>query len=204
MINNKENVPLEHYREVFRNLDTEEVTQRTQVAFDGNAFTLNLLSYPIKVTWPEFSLTVDAPDHPKALETAAVQILVIRYLIEGSSAPALGKFLSYRELPWGDVYDKNFQGRCVLRLAYGFGSRLEAFDKACAKIGGVKLELDDVSYELPFFEDIKVRLILHQGDEEFPPSSQFLFSDNTPLAFTAEDMAAAGDLIINTLKEVSK
>jgi hypothetical protein len=41
-------------------------------------------------------------------------------------------------------------------------------------------------------------------DDEFPPSAQFLFSDNTPAAFNAEDLAAVGDVIIGTLKEISR
>mgnify|MGYP000594588565 CR=1 FL=1 len=35
-------------------------------------------------------------------------------------------------------------------------------------------------------------MILWEGDEEFPPSSQILFSDNFPVSFQAEDMAGYG------------
>ena len=38
-------------------------------------------------------------------------------------------------------------------------------------------------------------MILWEGDEEFPPSSQILFSDNFPVSFQAEDMAVMGDVI---------
>jgi hypothetical protein len=46
------------------------------------------------------------------------------------------------------------------------------------------------------------RLIVWSPDEEFPPSAQFLFSDNTPAAFNAADLAAVGDVVIEALLEV--
>ena len=33
-----------------------------------------------------------------------------------------------------------------------------------------------------------------EGDEEFPPSAQILYSDNFQFGFHAEDMVVAGDL----------
>ena len=47
-------------------------------------------------------------------------------------------------------------------------------------------------------------MILWEGDEEFPPSSQILFSDNFPVSFQAEDMAVMGDVIIGSLKAYLK
>ena len=43
-----------------------------------------------------------------------------------------------------------------------------------------------------------------EGDDEFPPSSQILFSDNFPVSFAAEDMAVMGDVIIGSLKAFLK
>ncbi len=47
-------------------------------------------------------------------------------------------------------------------------------------------------------------MILWEGDDEFPPSSQILFSDNFPISFQAEDMAVMGDVIIGSLKSFAK
>ena len=46
--------------------------------------------------------------------------------------------------------------------------------------------------------------MLWAGDEEFPPSSQILFSDNFPLSFEAEDLAVVGDIAIGTLKKMKE
>ena len=208
--------PLAIYQARYEKLDPAEITARTGVPFsaakspqaDGSfwcVFALPVLGHTVLASWPEFTLTpADFDACPRALYDGEALILVIRYLLEGTRAESAGAWLPYRELPWGEVYDRNFQGRCVKRLAFGFGSKLEAFAKACAYLGGVRHDKGDVSYDLEFVPGVTVRLILWAGDDEFPPQSQWLFSDNTPLAFSAEDVAVVGDTVISALKEVAK
>ena len=56
----------------------------------------------------------------------------------------------------------------------------------------------------PFYPGYQIQMILWEGDDEFPPSSQILFSDNFPVSFAAEDMAVMGDVIIGSLKAFLK
>jgi hypothetical protein len=204
--NQQYGVPLGIYQERYKNLDTAEITSRTGVRFDNdlNEFSLNVLGFTLLASWPEFSLKPKDEYCPKDLYGGEAQILMIRFLIEGVSADPTGNFVPYRELPWGDVYDKNFQGRCIKRLAFGFGSKLDSFKTACQSLGGLPYTKGDASFDLQFVPGVTVRLILWAGDDEFPPQSQWLFSDNTPLAFTAEDVAVIGDVVIGALKEISK
>jgi hypothetical protein len=200
-------VPLSIYQERYGKLDPAEVTRRTGVPFDAErgAFILTILGFKLYAAWPEFALTPeDAENCPRDLYGGEALILGIRYLLEGARELPRGNWLPYRELPWGDVYDRNFQGRCIKRLAFAFGPKPDVFAKACEVLGGVKYSKGDVSYDLEFVPGVTVRLILWSGDDEFPPNSQWLFSDNTPLAFTAEDVAGVGDMICGALKELSK
>ena len=57
-----------------------------------------------------------------------------------------------------------------------------------------------MAFDIPFINGLTVRLIVWEGDDEFPPSSQILFSDNFPNAFTAEDIAVTGDIILDAMK----
>ena len=54
------------------------------------------------------------------------------------------------------------------------------------------------------FEELYVRFILWEGDEEFPASSQVLFSSNFPAAFGAYDLAEVGEICINTFSNIEK
>ena len=48
---------------------------------------------------------------------------------------------------------------------------------------------------------LTIRFLLWLGDDEFPPNAQILFSDNFRSAFTAEDMANIGDIVMNRMKK---
>ena len=53
-------------------------------------------------------------------------------------------------------------------------------------------------------DNLFVKFILWAGDDEFPPSSQILFSDNFAASFAAEDLAVVGDISINMMKALEK
>ena len=199
--NNKEMVPLEHYVELFRKLDPEEAAERTVCAFDAaqGCFEMRLLYENYRVFWPEFRIECDCPD-ALALKSIPAQILLIRHLLEGRASVGSGAFLPYREMPWGDVYLKPFTGRCLNRAAFTFGTRLEAFRAALAKLPVIPLKHGDASCQIEVLPGYEIRLIVWEGDEEFPPNAQILFSDNFPQAFSAEDRTVVGDLVITELK----
>ena len=204
----KERIPYEHYLERYQGEDPIAVSERTRIPYDADrrVFTLRLMGVTYDITWPEYEITAhrEGAIEYYPLETAAnAKILVLRYLLEGSAAPANGNFLTYREFPWGEVYFRQFQGRCIFRLAYGFGGKLEKFSEIMEKLGGTKLKYGDCSYEFEFLNDLKLRFILWSGDEEFPPSAQILFADNFSAAFHGEDMAVVGDVSIGVLKALS-
>ena len=51
-------------------------------------------------------------------------------------------------------------------------------------------------------EGLTIQLLLWAGDDEFPPNAQIMFSDNFRYAFTAEDLANAGDIVLNRMKRI--
>lgn len=204
----KERIPYEHYMELFQKADPQEMSRRTGVPYDAvtQTFTLRLMGVTYQIKHPEYEVTHVQEDqigyYP--LESAVnARILVLRYLVEGHEAPTTGKFLTYRETPWGTVYLKQFQGRCIMRFAFGFGNKQEQFQTAMEKIGAKKLSHGDIAYEFEFLNGFRLQMILWAGDDEFPPSSQILFSDNFPVAFQAEDMAVVGDISITMIKAIS-
>ena len=162
-------------------------------------FTVRLMSVDYRITWPKFSIASDVPDG-LALGNLPAQMLIIRYLLEGKKAMGTGNFLPYREMPWGEVYLKPFTGRCLNRAAFTFGTRLEAFRAAIEASGAIPLNKGDAACQMEIMPGYDVRLIVWEGDDEFPPSAQLLYSANFESGFSAEDRVVAGDLLINALK----
>ena len=206
---NKERIPLEHYLSEYRNIDPKEAAERCGVEYDEEKqqFHIRLMGFRYLVDFPEFAVHKEDENEEGAfllLDMVPAKIIVLRFLISAQVVKSSGKYLTYREVPWGEVYFSQFEGRCLMRLKFGFGFKLDKFAEGMEKIPGVKkLSLGDVSYEFEFINGLHVRFILWAGDEEFPPSSQILFEDNFPYAYQAEDLAVVGDISISTLKALA-
>ena len=197
-------ISFEYHLKKYSEIDPAEASQRTDIKFDKehSHFSFDVLGYRLYAGFPEFNLkTADLSPCPKCLTGFQMQVLSMRVLTEGVYAPLTGNFKAYRELPWGDLYDHNFTGRCIKRFAYGFGFKPDEFAKAAETLSGKIIGLGDVAYEFPFMGNINCRFILWKPDDEFPPSAQILFSDNAVLMYNAEDLAVVGDIIISALKE---
>ena len=199
--NHKEMVPFEHYTALYAKLDPMEAAERCGVRYDQvtQSFAMRLFYVDYELTWPAFSIRSN-DESGFALTNLPAQMLLIRYLLEGKKSRSSGAFVPYREMPWGEVYLKPFTGRCLNRAAFTFGTRLDAFRKAVESTPAILLDKGDVSCQLEVMPGYDVRLIVWEGDDEFPPNSQILFSDNFPEAFSAEDRTVVGDILISDLK----
>ena len=206
---NKERIPFEHYLSEYQKLDPKEAAKRCGVEYDEERqqFYIRLMGYRYLVDFPEFAVHKEDEDEEGAfllLDMVPAKIIVLRFLLSAQVVKSSGKYLTYREVPWGEVYFRQFEGRCLMRLKFGFGFKLDKFAEGMEKLPGVKkLSLGDVSYEFEFINGLHVRFILWAGDEEFPPSSQILFEDKFPYAYQAEDLAVVGDISITTLKKLT-
>ena len=204
----KERLPWEHYLSQYQESDPKEIAARLGISYDEEQkyFTLKFLGTVYQISWPDFQVTHEADDmgfYPLETMTYA-RTLTIRFLLNGAEASGTGKFKTYREMPWGEVYLRQFDGRCIKRLAFSYGNRIKDFQAIMEHMHCVPVKHGDIAYQLEIFPDYLVQMILWEGDDEFPPSSQILFSDNFPISFQAEDMAVMGDVIIGSLKSFAK
>ena len=197
--NHKEGVPFEYYLGLFEKLDPQEASARTGAAFDGEAFTLRLVNADYKITWPKYSITADRED-AFVLKALPGQTFLLRWLLEGKRTPTKGQFKTFREMPWGELYIQPFTGRCLTRAAFTFGTRVAKFAAAMEKLGARKLDHGDAGYELELLPGYAMQLIVWEGDDEFPPNAQLLYSDNFVDSFAAEDRVVSGDILISVVK----
>ena len=195
--NHKEEVPFAHYEELFRSLDVREAAQRTGAKWDGKEFYVNLLGREYAISHPEYALrALDGG----ALPPLPVQTFLLRYLLESKAAAWAGEWKTFREMPWGEMYIKPYTGRVLTRAAFTFGTRLAAFKAAAEKMGAASVSHGDAGYEFHLIGSFKMRILVWEGDDEFPPNAQLLYSDNFATGFAAEDRVVAGDILISAVK----
>ena len=197
--NHKEEAPLAHYGAQFAERDPEEILRRLNtLLWNGEEFYVNLLGREYAISHPEAAFrATEGGKEP----TAATRIFLLRYLLEGQQVARRGEWKTFREMPWGETYQVPFSGRILSRAAFTFGTRIDAFRAACEKLDGRPVEKGDGGYEFPFLDNYALRILIWQGDEEFPPSAQILYSDNFAVGFTAEDRVIAAELLIGAIKE---
>ena len=196
--NHKEEVPFAFYEEKFRALNPEDAAGRLEsVRWDGKEFTVRLLGRDFSIAHPDYAI--------RALDGGAIpplpaQTFLLRYLLESRDVAWKGDWKTFREMPWGEMYIKPYTGRVLTRAAFTFGTRLEAFRAACAKMGALPVSHADAGFLFDFLGNFQMQLLVWAGDEEFPPNAQVLYSDNFADGFAAEDRVVAGDILISTVK----
>ena len=195
--NHKEEVPFSHYENLFRGLDPAEAAGRTGAKWDGKEFYVNLIGREYAISYPEYAIrALDGG----ALPPLPTQTFLLRYLLEGKTAADQGSWLTFREMPWGEMYIKPYTGRVLTRAAFTFGTRIAAFRAACEKMGAIPVNHGDAGFQFDFIGGYRMQILVWQGDEEFPPNAQVLYSDNFATGFAAEDRVVAGDILISSIK----
>lgn len=196
--NNKEEVPFSHYEGLYQKLDPAAAAKRLgQVKWDGKEFYINLLGREFALAHPDYAIrAMDGGVIPPL----SCQTFLLRYLLESKDVAWGGAWKTFREMPWGEMYIKPYTGRVLTRAAFTFGTRVAAFRAACEKMGAVSLPHGDAGYEFTLIGGYRMQILVWEGDEEFPPNAQILYSDNFVDGFAAEDRVVAGDILISTVK----
>ena len=136
---NKERVPFEHYLEEYKTKDPLEISARTgfPIFRRRSLFRYSFFGKEYRISFPEYEIRCPggglfAAAFPDGCQDSGDPFPDRG--MPGSLPPE--NFSPIREVPWGEVYFRQFQGRCMMRLAYGYGSRLERiFRKNGEKLG---------------------------------------------------------------------
>ena len=196
--NHKEEVPFAYYEEQFKALNPQDAAERLSgVKWDGKEFTVTMLGREFAIAHPAYAIR--ALDGGK-LPPLPTQTFLLRYLLESRDVLWAGEWKTFREMPWGEMYIKPYTGRVLTRAAFTFGFRVAAFRAACEKMGAVPVNHGDAGYQFDLTGGYKMQILVWEGDDEFPPNAQVLYSDNFAQGFAAEDRVVAGDILITTVK----
>ena len=196
--NHKEEVPFAHYEELFKKLDPADARMRlSSIKWDGKEFYVNLLGRDFAISHPDFSIRALDDGGLPPLPT---QTFLLRYLLECKDVAWSGQWKTFREMPWGEMYIKPYTGRVLTRAAFTFGFRVAAMRAAAEKMGAVSVKHGDAGFEFELIPGYKMQILVWEGDDEFPPNAQILYSDNFAEGFAAEDRVVAGDILISTIK----
>ncbi|MDO5448560.1 MAG: DUF3786 domain-containing protein [Clostridia bacterium] len=200
---NIKEVPFAHYEELFSKLDPKEAEVRSGAKYSDGTFSLEFLFDEYKITWPEFSVTSEN-DRAICLNDLKAKTFLMRILLEFERRMSLGTFKTFREMSWGEMYIEPFTGRCIKRAAFSFGTCVPKFCAACEALGARRVDHGDAGYEFEVLPNYFIQILTWEGDDEFPPNSQILYSDNFEGSFAAEDRVVMAEMLITLIKNKMK
>ncbi|EGW40800.1 DUF3786 domain-containing protein [Desulfosporosinus sp. OT] len=127
------------------------------------------------------------------------RILILQYLTEVCGVQPSGKWISFREVPWGNNHYAAFKLEAMEPLAKRFGSSPAEFELACQKLGGKKLAMGDRAFAIPVFPKLQLAFILWLADEEWPARANILFDATASMHLNTEGLEVLG---INTAERI--
>lgn len=127
-------------------------------------------------------------------------IIILHYLATADGTPLTGRWVAYRHLPGGDIYNEPFQKRAVVPFLKAFGTNTASFQKAAAAIGGKNLSGSGLSMVIPVLPRVPICFTIWQGDEEIPSSANILFDQAASSYLPTEDYAHLPAIVIGIMK----
>lgn len=86
--------------------------------------------------------------------------------------------------------------------AHAFDRHTEQLAAACEVLGGTKEKIGDVSYAIPVFPFLSIKLQFWESDDEFPPHLKFMWDENIRQYMHFETTFYVTGYVIDRLQEL--
>ena len=182
----------------FQQLEPLVASWKADVSYQDGVFRVPFFGTTYQVTWPAGEVYQETPGGPPAAPITTC-IVLLHYLIYADATPVQGDWIAFRELPDGLIYDSAFQGRGPQALLRAFGHDVAGLHRAARTLGGTKLDFGDAAYCFWVFPRLPLAVVLHEGDDEFPPALSLLYDRAAGHYLPTEDLASVGGMLTGRL-----
>ncbi|MGI6112808.1 MAG: DUF3786 domain-containing protein [Mahellales bacterium] len=174
------------------NIDSNRIGKGKKIQYDKQTQTyyINFMGRDVQVSIPDRSI-----DQCNGPELGIVEkVLIVHYLIKAQDRKLDKQWISFKEIPGGNVYYDAFYKRAIKPLKDCFGNNLEDFCRITQELGWRKGNIGDTSAVCSVFPTLPIIYVIWQGDEEIPSTSNILFDSSAPDILSTEDLAVAASL----------
>lgn len=168
---------------------------------DSISVRIPFLNRNYRIDYPQFDFrdidneTTDVPIQE--------QVLILHYLMGANPSPLAGNWVPYREIPGASLYHSVFVKRAADPLKKVFGRNTSDFSRTATLLNGNPIDFGDAAFEFLIFPRVPIQLILHEGDEEFPPEANILFDQSISRCLSPEDIAWLAGMLVYRLIALS-
>ncbi len=164
----------DQWRQRFLAMDQGALLRRLpELKVEGDYLTLRHFGRRLGVHRREGSVVAPDDAEPVSVNTRLNVYTLFHYCRDG--ARRTGEWLPFAQLKGASPFGPAFQKTVTEVFAATFSGRTEALEEAFRRMGGVRLPVSDVGFEVKGFECIPVRFHFWDGDDEFPAQANLLF-----------------------------
>lgn len=188
-------------RERLRSAQPLAIAQRSGARYEPRekergVFELPCLSHSFQVSYPEGLVeSAGGAAPPKH----ALALVILHYLVHADGHRMADSWVAFRELPDGLVYHSAVQRRVEPPLLAAYGTRMDRFCAAARAAGGRPISFGDAAFMFDVLPRVRMAVILHRGDEEFPPAARVLYDGAAGHYLPTEDLAILGGMLVGAL-----
>jgi hypothetical protein len=124
----------------------------------------------IEIRMPEGEIAA-----PPLTDSLSLRVLALRYVRLACGVPESGEWIAYRDLPGGRFYAATLAPTVEQPLARLFGNSGGMLGRVSSTLGGERADYGDEAFIFHAFPHVPLLLVMHRGDEEFPPDCRVLF-----------------------------
>lgn len=190
------------WEERFLSMDHEELLQRIpSLKREGEFLTVVHFGKTFAVSTKTGKITV-LPAHTAATQNELFNIYTFFWYCS-PLAHFRDEWLPFASLKNAGVFASAFQKGTLDVLAKTFAGHADALEEALLALGGKKLAVGDVGYEISAFSEIPMRVIFWDQDEEFPAQANMLFDKSSTEFIHVESIVTIASVCIKRLAEIS-
>lgn len=129
------------------------------------------------------------------------EVLILHYLEGEGNVPDIDqdKWISFKELPGGEIYFSAFRKRAIEPLLQKFGGDVKALTGAAAFLEAEPIDYGTVGVAVRVFPRIRLGLVLWEADEEFPAECSILLNESVGHILPTEDIAVMAGIVAGSL-----
>jgi len=143
------------------------------------------------IQYPDFQFDSDDDQEIPIQE----QVLLLHYL-GGRPQSEFNQWVSYREIPGASFYFSAFVKRAIDPLKKVFGEQLKLLKHAAQKLNAHLIDYGDLGLEFQILPNITIRIVMWEGDDDFTPEANILFSNNIHEILSPEDIAWLSGMLV--------
>lgn len=190
-------------RENLRKLLPQTIMERSLCDFSNGCFSIVSFGQIIQISYPEGQIINLNSETSHSLDK---RFLLLNYLSHAKNIPLSGQWVSYRELPNGNVFYPHIKKYIIEALGDFFSGCDKIILRRSLKEAGFELIQAKADITAKGFFTPRIPILLHfwEGEEGIPSACQILFDSTISEQMHIEDSAGLCGIIKNQVIDCYK